>query len=49
MFEDCSILNDYVIDGRHPADISFEEIGVKEAKEAIEKAERIKDFALSEF
>ena len=49
LFEDCSILNDYVIDGRYPADISFEEIGAKEAKEAIEKAERIKAFALNEF
>ena len=49
LFEDCSILNDYVIDGRYPADISFEEIGAKEAKEAIEKAERIKAFVLNKF
>ena len=49
LFEDCSILNDYVIDGRYSADISFEEIGAKEAKEAIAKAERKKAFVLNKF
>lgn len=41
-----TVLNDYIADGRYPGDIAFEVIGLKQAKEAIEKAERIKEFVI---
>ena len=46
LLEDGSILNDYIADGRYPGDIAFEVIDLKQANEAIEKAERIKEFVL---
>ena len=46
LVEDGTILNDYTADGRYPGDIAFEVIGLKQAKEAIEKAERIKEFVI---
>jgi HEPN domain-containing protein len=46
LVEDGTILNDYTADGRYPGDIAFEVIGLKQAKEAIEKAEQIKEFVI---
>lgn len=46
LVEDSSILNDYIADGRYPGDIAFEAIGLKQATEAIEKAERVKEFVI---
>jgi len=46
LVEEGSILNDYIADGRYPGDISFEDICLKQANEAIEKAEMIREFIL---
>ena len=46
LVEDGSILNDYIADGRYPGDIAFEAISLKQANEAVEKAERIKEFVI---
>ena len=46
LVEDSTILNDYIADGRYPGDIAFEAIGLKQANEAIEKAEKIKEFVI---
>jgi hypothetical protein len=46
LLEDGSILNDYIAGGRYPGDIAFGAIDLKQANEAIEKAERIKEFVL---
>lgn len=38
------ILNDYIIEGRYPGDISFETIGIAQAQEAYNVAENIKQY-----
>lgn len=49
LVEDGTVLNDYIANGRYPGDIAFEEIGLKQAKKVIEKAERIKEFVIHKF
>jgi len=39
-------LNRYITEGRYPGDLPYESIGPKEAKEAIEAAEKIEQFVL---
>ena len=40
------ILNEYIVTGRYPDDISFEEIGLTEAEEALSAARKIRDRVL---
>ena len=46
LFSECELLNEYVTEGRYPGDLPFENIGKKEAIEAIEAAERIANHVL---
>ena len=46
LVEDGSILNNFIANSRYPGDIAFEVIGLRQANETIEKAERIKAFVL---
>jgi HEPN domain-containing protein len=41
MIDEGASLNEYIIVGRYPEDISFERIGRVEAEEALEAARRI--------
>ena len=41
LFSECELLNEYVSKARYPNDLSIEHIGEKQAKEAIEAAEKI--------
>ncbi len=38
------ILNDYIIEGRYPGDISFERIGIEQARTAYEAVKKIREF-----
>ena len=46
LLPECRILNEYVTEGRYPGDLPFESIGEKEAREAIEVADKIARFVL---
>ena len=46
LFPGAEILNEYITEGRYPGDLPFESIGEKDAKEAIEAAEKIEQFVL---
>jgi len=41
LFSECELLNKYVSKARYPNDLPIEHIGEKQAKEAIEAAEKI--------
>jgi hypothetical protein len=41
MAADGAVLNEYIVDGRYPGDIVFEDIGRTEAREALDIARRI--------
>jgi len=45
--EECSILNEYITQARYPGDLPFESISQNDAKEAIEAANKIKNFVLN--
>ncbi len=47
IFDETGILNRYIVEGRYPADIPFEMIGEKEAREAIAAAVTIEQFILA--
>ncbi len=38
------VLNDYIIEGRYPSDISFEAIGIVQAQEAFNVVKSVKEF-----
>lgn len=44
LIEGGYILNDYITDGRYPGDISFETIGIEQAKEAYNAVKKIRQF-----
>jgi hypothetical protein len=44
--EEGAILNEYIVAGRYPSDISFESIGRDEAEGAVSIARRIKAVVL---
>jgi HEPN domain-containing protein len=44
LVESGRILNDYITEGRYPGNISFETIGIEQAKEAYVVAKKIKEF-----
>ncbi len=41
---ECNLLNKHITDGRYPGDLPFESIGVKDAREAIDAADKIAEF-----
>lgn len=43
MIAEGAVLNEYIVAGRYPGDIAFEEIGPAQAKEALEAAQRIRE------
>jgi len=43
LFPECELLNEYITHGRYPNDLPIEHIGEKQAIEAIEAAEKIKN------
>jgi HEPN domain-containing protein len=45
--EDCLLLNEYITQGRYPGDLPFESICERDAKEAIEAADKIETSALN--
>lgn len=47
LFPFAEILNEYITEGRHPADLAYEVIGHEQAKEAIAAAEKIAEFVIS--
>ena len=40
--DEGAVLNEYIVAGRYPGDIAFEDIGKTEAEEALEAAQRIR-------
>jgi len=46
-FADGAVLNEYIVAGRYPGDITTESIGKREAKEALRSAQRIRSFVHS--
>jgi hypothetical protein len=40
--ETGAVLNEYIVEGRYPGDLSFESIGPDQAEEAVNIAQRIK-------
>ena len=42
MVAEGSLLNEYIVAGRYPGDIAWEQMGVAEATEAVEAAQRIR-------
>ena len=42
--QECKLLNKYITEGRYPGDLPFESIGEKDAKEAIDAANKIAKF-----
>ena len=42
LMETSAVLNEYIVEGRYPGDLSFESIGPDEAEEAVNIARRIK-------
>ncbi|MBX7235239.1 MAG: HEPN domain-containing protein [Caldilineales bacterium] len=40
---DAAVLNEYIVSGRYPGDLSFEMIGREEAEEAVAIVERIRE------
>lgn len=46
MAEEGAILNEYITAGRYPEDIAYEQIGKKQANEAMKAAEKIRDRVL---
>ena len=47
LFPFAEILNEYLTEGRYPADLAYEAIGHEQAKEAIAAAEKIAEFVIS--
>jgi hypothetical protein len=43
MVEEGVILNEYIIAGRYPEDLAYEQLGAKEAREALQAARKIRD------
>jgi HEPN domain-containing protein len=41
LMDEGAVLNEYIVSGRYPGDVAFEEIGRPEAEEALEAARRI--------
>ena len=41
---ECELLNEYIAEGRYPGDLPFESIGEKDAREAIDAADKIAEF-----
>lgn len=41
LFSDCELLNEYITHGRYPNDLPIENIGEKQAIDAIQAAERV--------
>jgi len=44
--DECTILNEYILEGRYPGDLPFESIGEDDAKEAIKAAENIEKYVI---
>ena len=44
--EECGLLNEYIIEGRYPGDVPYENITENDAKESIEAAEKIETYVL---
>ncbi len=44
--EECTLLNEYITEGRYPGDLPWEMTGKKQVDEAIEAAEKIEKFVL---
>lgn len=44
--KECKILNKYITDGRYPGDLPFESIGEKDARDAIDAADKIAEFVM---
>ncbi|MFH0926532.1 MAG: HEPN domain-containing protein [bacterium] len=44
--EECSLLNEYVVEARYPGDLPFESITGDEAKEAVEAAGKIETLVI---
>ena len=42
LMETGAVLNEYIVEGRYPGDLSFESIGPDEAEEAVNIARRVK-------
>ncbi len=46
MVDEGIILNEYIIAGRYPEDLAYEQLGAKEAREAINAVRKIRDRVL---
>lgn len=43
MVDEGTILNEYIIAGRYPEDIAYEQLGATEAREALQATQKIRD------
>jgi len=46
LLSECSLLNEYITEGRYPGDLPFERIGEEEAKMAVNSVEQIEKFVI---